>query len=82
MIEFRGYARRQVATTDIKTGDFMYFVGAGMPCPVVGVGIRGIQGELLHITVAYESFGRSRRGVIERRTGGKSTIHVPLARAS
>jgi hypothetical protein len=72
----RGFERRTVRTADIKLGDHIHFVGAGLACPIVKI---QIDGEWTYITVAYEVSSRRRHGVIARRTAGRSTIHVRTA---
>lgn len=71
---FRGYVRKQVPTADVKVGDLVYFVGAGMLVPIAAID-RDTAGNTI-LWGAYEAHGRRRSGYIRRRADGRSTIHV------
>ena len=69
-----GYTAQRVKTRDVQLDDLVYFIGAGMLCPIVEIKWGGT--EDVRLTVAYEAHGRQRRGVIYRRFNGVTTIHV------
>lgn len=73
----RGYTPQRVKTRDVQLGDLVYFIGAGMLCPIVE--IKWDDTERVRLAVEYESFGRRRRGLIHRRFNGITTIHVRAA---
>jgi hypothetical protein len=71
---FRGYESRVIKTADIKAGDLIYVLGAGMLCQIQAV--RHGNSGATELVVQYTVHGRGRRGTITRRTDGKSTIHI------
>lgn len=73
------YESRQIPTADLKVGDVINFPGAGAYLPIAEVGRRGAETCFIGI---YESWGHLRRTAVWRKTGGRSTVHVPIVEAA
>lgn len=75
---WHGYEPRRVPTATLDIGDLVWYPGAGCLAPVVAVERNDLETAL---TVAYEVWGRRRRAIVRRKTGGKSIVHVSVGGA-